>query len=253
MSFINQDFTGDNYKDQYTNIKNYILYALGYPLVRVELVEEHLVLAIVEALNLYYDRAAHDDRAYRVLSVSDNNIVDIPADISKNHIEDVIFPITALDSLAKGFGGTLPEADGAIFSMGYQRDFIKSFDLATYLLYSQRIEDFRNALGIRKHWEILNNQIVLYPPTAQYGEIGIIYKQMSDEKSLEQQQWIKDYSLARAKHILGTIRSKMSGFQAANANIGADGEALKSEANEAMTKLKEDLDKLMPPLPFMQI
>lgn len=252
MSYINQDILDGSYKNSYNNIKNHILYSLGYPLVRIELTEEHLILAIVEAISHQYDNAA-DDKDLRIVPVEEDNTVTIPSDIYEERIEDIIFPTTALDSFSRGLGLPIGEGEGSIFAYGTQRDILDNFDLASYLLYCQRLGDIRDALCIEKYWEKINDRIILYPRQAEYDRVGILYKGLRGEKQYEQDPWIKAYALARAKHILGTIRSKMSGYQAANANIAQDGEALKSEAKEEMTALMEELNKNQAPMPFITI
>jgi hypothetical protein len=52
--YISQNVKFKIYQNRFENIKNYILYNLGYPVIRVELTEQHFLLSIIEAVGLFY-------------------------------------------------------------------------------------------------------------------------------------------------------------------------------------------------------
>ena len=54
-------------------------------------------------------------------------------------------------------------------------------------------------------------------------------------------RWVKQYTLATAKEILGRIRSKFGALPIPDAEVSLDGEALISEAIDEKDKLKEYL------------
>ena len=59
-------------------------------------------------------------------------------------------------------------------------------------------------------------------------------------------QWIRKYTLANAKELLGTIRSKYASIPIPGSETSLDGDTLRSEAatekSELVTQLREDLD-----------
>jgi len=54
--------------------------------------------------------------------------------------------------------------------------------------------------------------------------------------------WIRDYSLAQCKMMLGEARSKYSSLPGAQGSVTLNGETLKNEAQAAMEKLERDID-----------
>ncbi len=253
--FLNQNVNDEVWRNSYINVKNYILYNLGYPVIRVELTEEHLISAIIEAVSLWSKYSATVNYDVRKVYPGVENSVDIPDDILPRSIVDVMFARSAFDML------TAFNVNGDIFNIADTflmpmispvNNRLLQMDLTTYYLFLQKLEDFKLILGIDKFWEIIGNKIELYPKRLHHSVIGIIYKPVLTEAEAEQEDWIKQYSLARCKIILGTIRSKLSGHNSAGINISSDGEALKSEGKEELTALREDLKLLGTPMPIFQ-
>lgn len=253
-TFLNQNVNDEVWRNSYINVKNYILYNLGYPVIRVELTEEHLISSIIEAISLWSKYSATVNyniiKAYPV-----NNVVEIPDEVLPRSIVDIIFARNAFDLL------TSFNINGDIFNIADTflmpaiapvNNRLQQMDLTTYYLFMQKLEDFKLILGIDKFWEIVGNQIELYPKRLAHTVIGIIYKPTITEVEAEQEDWIKQYALARCKMILGTIRSKLSGHNSAGINISSDGEALKSEGKEELTALREELKLLGTPMPIFQ-
>lgn len=253
--YINQDVNGSEYTNHYTNLKNYVLYSLGYPLVRVELTEEHIRTAIIDALTMYH-RYATVDYSFLHISITENPF-DMPAGLNKELIVDILFPSSFFDSLGSGIaaGGFVGEFEGSVIPVFNQQGIINiftQFNLPLYYAYLQRLEDIKRIVGIDKMWEVLDNKIYLFPINQPVQDVGILYKGTLTESEAEEQIWIKRYALACAKQMLGTIRSKFSGITAAGSNLSADGEALKTEAAAEKDKLEIELKGMQRPLPILQ-
>lgn len=251
MSYISQNV--NDYTNRFANLRMHILYSLGYPLTRVELTEQHIDIAIIDALTRYYDRAAYD-LDMRIVPVGADNVVPIPQDINPIKIENVIFNASVVDSFTRGMfvAGTEDALGKYVLPQYSWNNLLDQFDMVGYYLFLKRMEDFKDLVGIERHWEILNGKIYLFPVDAELEQIGIVYRRVESDTEVETNVWIKDWALAKAKHMLGTIRSKMSGFTTAGGNIAADGDALKTEAKEEMTALLEQLNGLQKPLPLLQ-
>jgi hypothetical protein len=54
-------------------------------------------------------------------------------------------------------------------------------------------------------------------------------------------QWIKDYTLAKCKYMLGEARSKFATIAGPQGGSTLNGDALKQEAQAELDKLEEDL------------
>lgn len=79
------------------------------------------------------------------------------------------------------------------------------------------------------------NEFVNNPGTIKYDELP--YSAFNSGA----QRWVKQYTLATAKEILGRIRSKFSELPIPDATVTLDGESLISEAQEEKQQLKEYL------------
>ena len=58
-------------------------------------------------------------------------------------------------------------------------------------------------------------------------------------------QWIRRYTLALAKELLGIIRSKYASMPVPNGEVNLDGESLKAEGREEKTQLQEELKEFL--------
>tara|TARA_Y100000310_G_scaffold200271_1_gene200320 strand:- start:89 stop:640 length:552 start_codon:yes stop_codon:yes gene_type:complete len=58
-------------------------------------------------------------------------------------------------------------------------------------------------------------------------------------------QWIRKYTLALAKELLGIIRSKYAALPLPNGEVSMDGEALKAEGREEKTMLLDELKEFL--------
>jgi hypothetical protein len=253
MSYIIQDNDLSTFTTRFKNLREYIILSLGGEIVRVEMSDRHLNMAIQDALIRYFERAVHPTKVEVVTAV--NNIAVIPTTINPMFIENVIFETNMTDTLSKGlfFNGNSEELQSYVLPYSSFTNFLDNFDMANYYMYLSRLEDFRKMVGVDRLWDIIGEEIHLYPKQLTYNNIGIVYKAVKSDREYENTTWIRDWALAKAKHTLGTIRAKMSGFSVSSGgNLGADAESLKSEAVTEMADLMTKLDLLQGPLGFFQ-
>ena len=254
MSYIDQKVDSPQYVGKFQTIKDYILLSLGWPMIRVELEDRHLMLAIIDAMTLWYKKAGTVEYNYRVVYPS-TNLVDIPPDIRPSTIQSVLFQPTLVDSFARGLimSGDEDELGKYVFPQAGFNNLLENFDMVGYFMFTQRLADFQKMVGIDRSWDILNGQIVLFPAGAVYQEVAIVYRAVPEEIEFQSEQWIKEYALAKAKHMLATVRGKMTGFSIAGGNLSGDADVLRTEAKEEIAALRVELDLLQRPLPLMQI
>lgn len=254
MSYVDLKPDSPAHTGKFQTIKDYILLSLGWPTIRVELEDRHLVLAILDAINLWYKKAGTIEYDFRVVEPT-KNIIPIPDDIRPSTIKEVLFNPQLVDSFARGLimSGDEDELGKYVFPQAGFNNLLENFDMVGYFMFTQRLEDFKKMVGIDRSWDIMNGEIHLYPAQALFREAAIVYRALPIEREIESEQWIREWSLAKSKHILATIRGKMTGFQIAGGNLAGDADVLRSEAKQEMADLRIELDLLQRPLFIMQV
>ncbi len=145
-----------------------------------------------------------------------------------------------------------------------------SFDVTR----AQQIETSDKIRKSNYSFEITNNRIKIFPePTADDdgGKVWFEYTIKDDESSDRSftdgkvsdpsnipykfipyssinsvgRQWIRKYSLALSKELLGIIRSKYGSMPLPNGEVNLDGEALKAEGREEKNQLIEELKEFL--------
>ena len=145
-----------------------------------------------------------------------------------------------------------------------------SFDVTR----AQQIETSDKIRKSNYSFEITNNKIKIFPePTADDdgGKVWFEYTIKDDESSDRSftdgkvsdpsnipykfipyssinsvgRQWIRKYSLALSKELLGIIRSKYGSMPLPNGEVNLDGEALKAEGREEKNQLIEELKEFL--------
>jgi len=241
------------YKDntELSKIKNYILRQLGWPLIRVTLTDDMLYDAIIDALQKYTEYAAIEYNM-EVVPVNGSQ-VEIPSHIRKSSIVDILFESDYFDSLAVGALVMDYDMLGGVPALtSYNNPMSDNFDITSYYMYMQKLEDIKKIFGMKKTYEVLNDTIHLYPATAYFNKVGILYKPTTDDASVTQIPWIREYATEKARYVQGTIRARLSGVSSTGANLTSDADAMKSEAVTKMDKLEEKLLLIGVPMPFLQ-
>jgi len=249
MAEFKSDVRDPQYERYFKNIRDRILFKLGYPVIRVELVTEQLNTCILEAVKKYYEYAALE-YGFRVVPAS-NGFAEIPEDIHVKRIVDVIFEMDG-DTFGFGAFGDMAQV-GWAYQMPSLSDFIQDFEISKYYLYVQQIEDMKKILSINRNWVIANGRIELFPKGNTTANVGILYGDVPHLKEVENEEWIQDYALAQAKQVLGEIREKLASSSGAGGNLALNGSQLKSEGKASEDQLRESLYKKVRPLPIMQL
>jgi hypothetical protein len=260
MAKLSQDIQSPAYYgDVFKNIKEYILTSLGYPVIKVELTEEMLNNAILAAANLFYDyEATYTKLVMLTINTTDNTCV-IPPEIDYDDIKDVIVDTKNNISSGAGVGNELSglvTLGASTYSIpSFFHDFVANFDLVNYYLYVQYLEDYKKIMGIQISWQIIDDKIHLFPKNFQFQRAAIMMNDFPKLENLEQEDWIKQYALAKSMHTLGIIRSRISGMQfSGGMTSGGSADMMFNEGKEQMAALKEELKTLRrTPLGFIQV
>jgi hypothetical protein len=92
-----------------------------------------------------------------------------------------------------------------------------------------------------------NNTIILSNVVSDYSNVGYNFQQYSNINDVGK-QWIRKYTLALAKELLGAIREKYSTIPIPGSDVSLDGAALRAEAQTEkevlVTQLRENLEEV---------
>jgi len=232
-------------------IYDYVYAMLGGGMVDVELDPVHYETALDKALSRFRQRSDNSvEESYLFMkTITDQNKYTLP-----NEVMEVrkIFRRSIGSRTGGGDGGTLFEP----FNMAYTNTYLLSSSnmggLATYDLFSQYQELVGRMFGsfIEFTWNTTTKEITLLQrPRADETLLLMAYNYRPDENLLDDylaQQWIKDYTLASCKYMLGEARSKFAQIAGPQGGSALNGDALKAEAQAEMEKLEAEISTSVP-------
>jgi len=233
----------DNKKQQ---VFNYVRTLLGDGMIDVELDPNHYEVALEKALGKYRQRAENAvEESYMMLELQeDTNDYILP-----NEVIDVreVFRRSIGSRTGGGDGGTLFEPFNLAYSNTYLLSSTQMGGLSTYYAFA----GYQELVG-RMFGSFINFK---YEPVSK--KLTIMQRPRTDEQILMQTynyrpdfnllsdpyagQWLKDYTLAVAKYMLGEARSKFATISTPQGGTSLNGDALKADAQAEMEKLEMDL------------
>jgi len=233
---------------QKQEIFDYVHAMLGGGMVDVELDPVHYETALKKALTRFRQRSDNAvEESYMFMpTVLDQNTYILP-----NEVVEVrqIFRRSIGSRSGGGDGGTLFEP----FNMAYTNTYMLASSnlggLATYDFFSQYQELVGRMFGsfIEFKWNSTSKQLtILQRPRAEEDLLLYCYNYRPDEQLLNDYlaiQWIKDYTLAACKFMLGEARSKFATIAGPQGGSTLNGDALKAEAQAEMEKLETEVSQ----------
>jgi hypothetical protein len=233
---------------QKQEIFDYVHAMLGGGMVDVELDPVHYETALKKALTRFRQRSDNAvEESYMFMpTVLDQNTYTLP-----NEVVEVrqIFRRSIGSRSGGGDGGTLFEP----FNMAYTNTYMLASSnlggLATYDFFSQYQELVGRMFGsfIEFKWNSTSKQLtILQRPRAEEDLLLYCYNYRPDEQLLNDYlaiQWIKDYTLAACKFMLGEARSKFATIAGPQGGSTLNGDALKAEAQAEMEKLETEVSQ----------
>jgi len=215
-------------------------------MVDVELDPIHYETALTKALTRFRQRSVNSvEESYMFMpTVIDQNAYTLP-----NEVMEVrqIFRRSIGSRTGGGDGGTLFEP----FNMAYTNTYLLSSSnmggLATYDLFSQYQELVGRMFGsfIEFKWNNSSKKLTLLQrPRAEETLLLYVYNYRPDSELLNDYlaiQWIKDYTLASCKFMLGEAREKFATIAGPQGGTSLNGAALKAEAQSEMEKLEQEV------------
>ena len=227
-------------------IFDYVNAFLGGGMVDVELDPIHYETALTKALTRFRQRSDNSvEESYLFMNtVIDQNDYTLP-----NEVIEVrkLFRRSVGSRTGGGDGGTIFEP----FNLAYTNTYLLSSSqlggLATYDLFAQHQELVGRMFGsfIEFKWNTTTKKLTLLQrPRAEEGLLLYCYNYRPDEQLLDDylaKQWIKDYTLASCKYILGEARSKFATIAGPQGGSTLNGDSLKAEAQAEMEKLEAEV------------
>ena len=232
-------------------IFDYVNAMLGGGMIDVELDPIHYETALSKALSKFRQRSDNSvEESYLFMTtVADQNTYTLPQEVVEVR---QIFRRSIGSRTGGGDGGTTFEP----FNLAYTNTYLLSSSniggLATYDMFSQYQELVGRMFGsfIEFKWNSTTKQLTLLQrPRTEETLMMYAYNYRPDEQLLDDylaSQWIKDYTLATCKYMLGEARSKFATIAGPQGGSTLNGDSLKAEAQAEIEKLEKDVQEAVP-------
>ena len=224
---------------------------LGDDMIDVELDPIHYETALNRALAVFRQRSDNAvEESYIFLDLlPDTNEYILPKEIQQVR---QVFRRSIGSRTGSGVGGTVFEPFNLAYTNTYLLSSTNMGGLLTYELFAQYQELVGKMFGafINFTWHPQSRKLVIQQrPRAEESVLLWCYNSRPDFAIIDDVyagQWIKDYSLANCKMMLGQAREKFAQIAGPQGGSSLNGAALKTEAQTEMDKLTDDLMKLVP-------
>ena len=232
--------------DAKQKVYDYVIAMLGGGMIDIELDPIHLQTAFDRALGKYRQRGDSSvEESYMFMTLeTDVNTYTMPKEVVNVR---QLFRRSIGSRTGGGDGGSLFEP----FNMAYTNTYLLSSSnmggLATYEIFAQYQEMVGRMFGsfINYNYNQSTRKLtILQRPRGQEQILVWTYNYRPDFVILEDiyaNQWIKDYTLANCKMMLGEAREKFAQIAGPQGGSSLNGTALKSEAKEMITALEAEL------------
>ena len=197
------------------NVYDYVNTSLGGGMIDVELDPIHYETALGKALSKFRQRSDNSvEESYLFLTtVVDQNEYVLPSEVIEIR---KLYRRSIGSRTGGGDGGSLFEPFNMAYTNTYLLSGSKMGGLATYDMFAQHQELVGRMFGsfIEFKWNTTTKKLTLLQrPRAEEEILLYAYNYRPDEQLLDDylaKQWIKDYTLASCKYMLGEARSKFA-------------------------------------------
>ena len=232
-----------------TQVYDYCRLMLGDQMVDVELDLKHYETALGRALAKYRQRADSSvEESYMFLTlIEDQNTYILPKEIIEVR---QVFRRSIGSRTGGGDGGTVFEP----FNLAYTNTYLLSSSnmggLLTYELFAQYQELVGRMFGsfIEFKWHQQTRKLTLLQRPRSSTEEVLLYTynyrpDIGILNDMYASQWIKDYTLANCKLMLGQAYAKFGNIPGPQGGSQLNGSELKSEGNTEIEKLEKELSE----------
>lgn len=235
-----------DFNTQKQEIFDYVYRMLGGGMIDVELDPEHYETALKDAFARYRQRSDHSvEESYLFMpTVIDQNTYTLPSEVIEVR---KIFRRSIGSRSGGGDGGTLFEPFNLAYTNTYLLASTNMGGLATYNAFAQYQELVGRMFGsfIEFKWNNTTKELTLLQrPRAEENLLLYAYNHRPDSELLNDylaNKWIKNYTLAISKYMLGEARSKFNTIAGPQGGSSLNGDALKQEASAELEKLDQEL------------
>ena len=236
---------------QKQEVYDYVNTFLGGGMIDVELDPIHYKTALDKALSRFRQRSDNSvEESYMFLTT----VVDQNEYILPNEVMEIrkLFRRSIGSRSGGGDGGSLFEPFNLAYTNTYLLSGSKMGGLATYDMFSQHQELVGRMFGsfIEFKWNPTSKKLTLLQrPRAEEEILLYAYNYRPDNELLNDylaSQWIKDYTLAACKYMLGEARSKFATIAGPQGGSTLNGDTLKAEAQQEMDKLEQEVSLAVP-------
>lgn len=227
------------------NLIDYVRLQLGDEIIDIELDPAHYEAAYQKTIGTYRQRAqaAYEEAYIFMYLVKDENIYQLPQEVMSVR---QIFRRTFGDATGPFASNFDPFAQASLNV--YLMNFNVAGGMATYDFYSQYVELAARMFGgyMNYTYNPVTKKLQLIRDPRGTGEAVLLWVfQLKPEiqllSDMQIQQWIKDYMVGAAKHIIGEAREKFATIAAPQGGTTLNGAAMKAEGQAQMDRCIEDL------------
>jgi len=231
-------------------VYDYCKTMLGDGMIDVELDPDHYKIALDRALGVFRqrsDNAVEESYAFLTLKEDQNEYV-LPKEIQQVR---QIYRRSIGSRTGNGTGGTVFEPFNLAYTNTYLLSSTNMGGLATYELFAGYQELVGKMFGsfINFSWQPQSRRLtIMQRPRGDEQVLLWCYNTRPDFNIIEDVyagQWIKDYSLANCKMMLGQAREKFAQIAGPGGGSSLNGAAMKSEATADIERLTKELETLV--------
>ena len=228
------------------SVYDYCKTMLGDGMIDIELDPKHYETALARSLAVFRqraDNAVEESYVFLTLTESENEYI-LPKEIQQVR---QIFRRSVGSRTGNGTGGTVFEPFNLAYTNTYLLSSTNMGGLLTYELFAQYQELVGKMFGsyINFTWNPQNRKLTIHQrPRGEESVMLLVYNVKPDFAIIDDTyagQWIKDYSLANCKMMLGQAREKFAQIAGPGGGSSLNGAAMKSEAQAEIDKLDESL------------
>jgi len=229
-------------------IFDYVKNNLGEGMIDVELDPKHYQTALERAINRYRQRSSNAvEESYAFLELKENQ--------NKYILPDEIINVrqvgrrTVGSRTEGGQGGTLFEPFNLAYTNTYLLRAGATGGLATYYAFASYQELVGKMFGsfIQHHYDVATKTLTITQRPRADSETVVLHTDnyrpdITLFKDIYSKPWLRDYTLAVCKVMLGEARGKFNTIAGPQGGTTLNGDALKNEGNAEMERLDQEIN-----------
>lgn len=228
------------------SIYDYCKTMLGDGMIDIELDPKHYETALDRSLGVFRqrsDNAVEESHAFLTLKEGQNEYI-LPKEIQQVR---QIYRRSVGSRTGNGTGGTVFEPFNLAYTNTYLLSSTNMGGLATYELFAQYQELVGKMFGsfVNFSWQPQSRKLTIFQRPRGDEEVMLwCYNTKPDFTIIEDtyaSQWIKDYTLANCKIMLGQAREKFASIAGPQGGTALNGSVMKSEGQADIDRLTIEL------------